>query len=154
MHLLSCWKPWKISHGNLLRTDSFPIILIQTACHVTKFQPFPTPWTLLTEYSGEKYLKISSDKASPRPLHCGLEGKYTSIKAIGERLQGPCYLSRNDHDRKIRSTKQRTDTGKYSFVNRTIKLWNSLPAEALVTFPCKPHIFRKRVRKLSISEAK
>jgi hypothetical protein len=63
-------------------------------------------------------------------------------------------LSRDDHDRKIRSRKQRTDIGKYSFVNRTIKLWNNLPAEALVTFPCKPHIFRKRVRKLNIIEAK
>jgi hypothetical protein len=40
---------------------------------------------------------------------------------------------------------KKTDIGKYSFVNRTIKLWNNLPAEALVTFPCKPHIFRKRV---------
>jgi hypothetical protein len=48
----------------------------------------------------------------------------------------------------------RTDIGKYSFVNRTVKLWNSLPAEALGTFPCKPHIFRKRVRKLNISEVK
>jgi hypothetical protein len=44
--------------------------------------------------------------------------------------------------------------GKYSFVNRTIKLWNNLPAEELGTFPCKPHIFRKRVRKLNISEVK
>jgi hypothetical protein len=75
-------------------------------------------------------------------------------KAIGERLQGPCYLSRDDHDRKIRSRKQRTHIGKYSFVNRTIKLWNNQPAEALGTFPCKPHIFRKRVRKLNISEVK
>jgi hypothetical protein len=46
------------------------------------------------------------------------------------------------------------DIGKYSFVNRTIKHWNNLPAEALVTFPCKPHIFRKRVRELNISEVK
>jgi hypothetical protein len=55
-------------------------------------------------------------------------------KAIGERLQEPCYLSRDDHDRKIRSRKQRTDIGKHYFVNRTIRLWNNLPAEALVTF--------------------
>jgi hypothetical protein len=31
---------------------------------------------------------------------------------------------------------------------------NNVPAEALVTFPFKPYIFRKRVRKLNISEAK
>jgi len=43
-------------------------------------------------------------------------------KSIGDRLKGPCYLSRDDHDGKIRARKQRTDIGKYSFVNRTIKL--------------------------------
>jgi len=36
---------------------------------------------------------------------------------------------------------------KYSFVNRTIKNWNQLHAEALGTFTCKPQIFRKRARK-------
>jgi hypothetical protein len=40
------------------------------------------------------------------------------------------YLSRVDHDRKIRSRKQKVDIGKYSFVNRTILLWNQLPADA------------------------
>ena len=58
-------------------------------------------------------------------------------KAIGDTLQGPCYLSRDNHDRKIRARKQRIDVGKYSFVNRTIILWNQLPAEALTTFPCR-----------------
>jgi hypothetical protein len=72
---------------------------------------------------------------------CALFKAYTgerAWKAIGERLQGPCYLGRDDHDRKIRTRKQKTDIGKYSFVNTTIKLWNNLPAEAIVTFPCKP----------------
>jgi hypothetical protein len=35
-------------------------------------------------------------------------------KAIGDMLQRPCYLSRFDHDGKIKSRKQRTDIGKYS----------------------------------------
>jgi hypothetical protein len=30
-------------------------------------------------------------------------------KAIGDRLQSPCYLSRFDHDRIIRRRKQKTD---------------------------------------------
>jgi hypothetical protein len=47
-------------------------------------------------------------------------------KAVGDRLQTPCYLSRGDHVKKIRSRKQWTDIGKYSFVNRTIQLWNYL----------------------------
>ena len=46
------------------------------------------------------------------------------------------------------------DIGKYSFVNRTTYLWNQLPAEALATSPCKSLIFRKRVRKVIISEEK
>ena len=33
-------------------------------------------------------------------------------KAIGDRLQGPHYLSTVDHERKIRSRRQRTDIGK------------------------------------------
>jgi len=33
-------------------------------------------------------------------------------------------LSRVDHVWKVRDRKQRTDIGKYSFVNRTIKNWN------------------------------
>ena len=35
-------------------------------------------------------------------------------------------LSRVDHNCKIRARKQRTDVGKYSFVNRTITEWNQL----------------------------
>ena len=59
-------------------------------------------------------------------------------------------MSRVDHVRKIRDRKQRTDTGKYSFVNRTIKYWKQLPAEALGTFPCKSEVFSFGVRKAII----
>ena len=68
-------------------------------------------------------------------------------KAIRDRMRRPYYFSRGDHVRKVRDRKQRTDIGKYSFVNRTIKNWNQLPAEALGTFRCKPKICRNRVRK-------
>ena len=73
-------------------------------------------------------------------------------KAIGGTLQGPYYLSRDDHDRKIRARKQRTVIKKYSFVNRTIKLWNQLAAEVLATFPCRSYIFKKRCRTVITSE--
>jgi hypothetical protein len=33
--------------------------------------------------------------------------------------------------------------GKYSFANRTIQLWNQLPADALGALSCKPSGFRK-----------
>jgi hypothetical protein len=75
-------------------------------------------------------------------------------KAIRDMLRRPKYLSRADHVWKIRGRKQRTDIRKYSFVNRTIKNCNQLPAEVLGTFPCKPKIFRNRVRKAIINEVK
>jgi hypothetical protein len=61
---------------------------------------------------------------------CALYKAYTgerAWKAVGDRSQTPCYLSRSDHGKKIRSRKQRTNIGKYSFVDRTIQLWNQLP---------------------------
>jgi hypothetical protein len=54
--------------------------------------------------------------------------------------------------KKIRSRKQRTNIGKYSFVNRTIPLSNNLPANAFGTPAVKASNFRKRVRKI-INEA-
>jgi hypothetical protein len=86
---------------------------------------------------------------------CALFKAYTGERAwktIGDRLQRPCYLGRGDHDKKIRSRKQRTDIGKYSFVNRTTPLWNNLPANVFGTAAVKPSNFRKRVRKI-INEA-
>ena len=52
------------------------------------------------------------------------------------------------------SARKETDIGKHWFVNRTIKHWNQLPAEALGTFPSRSRVFRKRVRKVIISEVK
>jgi hypothetical protein len=51
-------------------------------------------------------------------------------------------------------SEQRTDIGKYFFVNRTIKIWNQLPAEVLGAFPGKPNTFRQRVRKAIINGVK
>jgi len=55
---------------------------------------------------------------------CALFKSYTggrAWKAMGDILLKPCYLSRGDHNRKIRTRKERTNVGKYSFVNRNIK---------------------------------
>jgi hypothetical protein len=82
---------------------------------------------------------------------CALFKAYTgerAWKAIGDRSERPCSLSRVDPNRKIRSKKQKTDIGKYSLVNRTIQVWNQLPADFLGTISCKPSNFRKRVRKV------
>jgi hypothetical protein len=59
---------------------------------------------------------------------CALFKAYTgerAWRAIGDRLQRPCYVKRVDHDRKIGSRKQKTDIGIYTFVNRIIQLWNN-----------------------------
>jgi len=85
---------------------------------------------------------------------CALFKAYTggrAWKAIGDRLLKPCYLSRDDHNRKIRTRKQRTDVGKYSFVNRAIRSWNQLPASLLASLPCKLKTFRKRVKNVVTS---
>jgi hypothetical protein len=68
-------------------------------------------------------------------------------KDIGDSFRRPCYLIRVENIWKIMNLKQRTDIGKYSFVNRTIKNWNQLPTEELGTFPCKHKTFKNRVRK-------
>jgi hypothetical protein len=61
-------------------------------------------------------------------------------------LLKPWYLSRDDHNWNIRTRKQRTDAGKYSFINQTIRSWNQLPAGLLASFPYKLNTFRKRVK--------
>ena len=82
---------------------------------------------------------------------CALFKAYTVgrvWKAIGNRLLKPFYLSRGVHNRKIRTRKQRTDVGKRSFENRTIRSWVQLPASLLASFPCKLNTFRKRFKNL------
>jgi hypothetical protein len=79
---------------------------------------------------------------------CTVFKAYTREQAwqsIWDRLKGPCYVSRGDHNRKIRARKQRTDIGKYSSVKRT---------NCGINFACKAHIFRKRVRKVILNDEK
>jgi hypothetical protein len=85
---------------------------------------------------------------------CALLKAYTggrAWKAIRDRLLKPSYLSKDDHNRKIRTTKQ-TDVAKYSFLNRTIRSWNQLPAGLQASFPCKINTFRKRVKNVVTSK--
>jgi hypothetical protein len=82
---------------------------------------------------------------------CALYKAYTderAWKAIGDRLQASSYLSRVDHYWKIRARKQRTDIGKYSFVNKNFTGWNKLPEGAIGNSQGKTHIFKTRVRKV------
>jgi hypothetical protein len=61
-------------------------------------------------------MKIFTREDWIRPQRIRITGNLVGIRTS--------YLSRGDHGEKIRSRKQRTDIGKYSFVNRTIQLWN------------------------------
>ena len=63
-------------------------------------------------------------------------------KVIHDKLRRTYYLSRADHVRKIKNSRQRPDIGKYSFVNMTIKNRDHLLADVLGTSPLNPKIFR------------
>jgi hypothetical protein len=127
----ACWDPYR--EGQIYASDRVQKKAAKFAYHMSESnwktlsqrRKIARICTLFKEYSGERAWKF-----------------------IGDRLQRPNYLSRIDHDWKIRNNWQRTDIGKYFFVNRTIRLWNRLPAEILGTLPCKPSAFRKRVRKV------
>jgi hypothetical protein len=80
---------------------------------------------------------------------CALFKTYTggrAWKATGDRLLKTCYLSRENHNQKIKNRKQRRDVGKYSFVNRTIKSWNHIPAGLLASFSSKINILEIALR--------
>jgi hypothetical protein len=57
---------------------------------------------------------------------CAMFKAYKGGKSKGIGSRPRSYLSRVDHNWKIRARKQRTDVGKFSFVNRTITDWNQL----------------------------
>jgi len=124
VHIIKCWGPYR--EGQISTLDRVQ----KKAAKFTHHTNSPN-WETLA--SRRKLLRI-----------CALFKAYSrerAWKAIGDRLQWPHYLSRVDHERKIRSRRQRTDLEKYSFVNRTIQHWNQLPAEVLRTLPCKPITF-------------
>jgi len=129
----ACWDPYREGHINAL--DRVQKKAARFAHHTSS-----PKWETLA--SRRKLSRICA-------LFKAYSGK-AAWKPIGDRLKRPHYLSRADHEMKIRSRRQRTDIGKYSFVNRTILHWNQLPAEVLGNLPCKPTTFKKRVRKVII----
>jgi len=129
----ACWDPYR--EGQISASD-------RVQKKATKFAHHKNSPNWETLASRRKLSRI-----------CALFKAYSGERAwkpIGCRLERPHYLSRVDHERKNRSRRQRTDIGKYSFVNRTIQHWNQLPAGVLGILPCKPVTFRKRVRKVII----
>jgi hypothetical protein len=129
----ACWDPYR--EGQIIALDRVQKKAAKFAHHTNS-----SNWG--TSASRRKLSRI-----------CALFKAYSeerAWKAIGDKLQRPHYLSRIDYERKIRIRRQRTDIGKYSFVNRNIQDWNQLPAEVLRTLPCKLKTLKKRVRKAII----
>ena len=114
----ACWDPYR--EGQIHALDRVQKKAVKFAYHMSE-----NNWETLS-----RSRKIS--------CMCAFFKAYSGErvwKAIGDRLQRPNSLSRINHDRKIRNRRQRTDIGTYSFVNRTIRFWNRLPAETLGTVP-------------------
>jgi len=133
----ACWDPCREGHINVLG----------------RVQKKAAQFTNHTKHSDWETLAQCKTIACLCTLFKAYSGEW-AWKAKRDRLRRPYHLSRVDHVLKIMDRKQRTDIVKYSFVNRTIKYWNQLAAEALGTFPCKPKNFRNRVRKAVINGVK
>jgi hypothetical protein len=50
-------------------------------------------------------------------------------KELSQKIEPASYRVRHDHRLKIQNKVTRTNVGKYSFLNRTVRDWNALPEE-------------------------
>ena len=50
---------------------------------------------------------------------------------IRHKIEGGSYKGRNDHAKKLQRKHGRTDVGRWSFLNRTIREWNELSEEVV-----------------------
>ena len=111
---VACWDPYR--EGQIRELDRVQRKAAKFAHHINN----PT-WETLA--SRRKTARVGALYKA----YCGER----AWKDGGNRLERRHCLNRADNNRKIRSRRQRTDRGKYSFVNRTIEDWNRLAAEVL-----------------------
>jgi len=103
VHGAACWDPYR--EGQMHALDRVQKKVAKFARHMNE-----SNWETLSQHR-----KISH--------MCAIFKAYSGEwlwKAVGDRLQRPNYLSKVNHERKIRNRRQRMDVGKYSCVNRTI----------------------------------
>ncbi|KAJ4449513.1 hypothetical protein ANN_00913 [Periplaneta americana] len=120
----ACWDPYRLEHIKTLEK-------IQKRALKCCRKNSPLKWDTLTD-------------RRTRIRLCALFKTYRGEPAwreIKNRLQPPNYSSRNDHSYKLRERRQRTGTGKFSFLNRTIRDWNALPADLLKALPTTKNVF-------------
>ncbi|KAJ4435238.1 hypothetical protein ANN_23816 [Periplaneta americana] len=125
----ACWDPYRLKHIETLEK-------IQKRALKCCRNNSPLKWDTLTD-------------RRTRIRLCAMFKTYRGEPAWSEiknRLQPPNYSSRNDHSYKLRERRQRTDTGKFSFLNRTIKDWNALPADLLKALPITKNVFKNRLK--------
>ena len=154
-HLLKRCIILSLRNEILILTPSVPVFfffqnhIILCACRRACFYIYIYIYKFSHHSKGPTWETLASRRKIARlcALYKAFGGE-RAWKAIGDRLERPHYLSRADHNHKIRNKRQKTDIGKYSFVNRTIEHWNQLPAEVLDPLPCNLTIFRKRIRKV------
>ncbi|KAJ4435402.1 hypothetical protein ANN_18017 [Periplaneta americana] len=128
----ACWDPYRLEHIKTLEK-------IQKRALKCCRKNSPLKWDTLTD-------------RRTRIRLCALFKTYRgepAWKEIKNRLQPPNYSSRNDHSYKLRERRQRTDTGKFSFLNRTIRDWNALPAGLLKALPTTKNEFKNRLKDLT-----
>ncbi|KAJ4426821.1 hypothetical protein ANN_26620 [Periplaneta americana] len=115
----ACWDPYRLEHIKTLEKIKKRAL---KCCR--KNSPFK--WDTLTDRRTR--IRLCALFKTYRGEHAWRETKKN-------RLQPPNYSSRNDHSYKLRERRQRTDTGKFSFLNRTIRDWNALPVDLLKALP-------------------
>ncbi|KAJ4435325.1 hypothetical protein ANN_17935 [Periplaneta americana] len=128
----ACWDPCRLEHIKTLEK-------IQKRALKCCRKNSPLKWDTLTD-------------RRTRIRLCALFKTYRGEpvwREIKNRLQPPNYSSRNDHSYKLRERRQRTDTGKFSFLNRTIRDWNALPADLLKALPTTKNAFKNRLKDLT-----
>jgi hypothetical protein len=104
-----CWDPYR--EGKIYVLERVGKEPVKFAYHTNELN-----WEVLT------YRRKISHICAVFIAYCGQRAG----KGIGDRLERHYYMSRVDYERKIRNRRGRTDIGKYSFVNKTIRLWNRL----------------------------
>ena len=135
-YLAACWEPYR--EGQIRELDRVQRKAAKFAHHTNN----PKWETLASRRKIARIGALHKENCEER-----------AWKDVGNRLERPHYLIRADRNRRVRSRRQRTDRGKYWFVNRTIEDCNQLPAEVLEHLPCSSTAFRKRLRDV-ISEVR
>lgn len=129
---VACWDPYRKAHRK----------------NLDRIQRKANKFTYRSNATKKSWEPLETRRTKARL--CALYKSYVgqpAWKEIQIRLEKPNYFGRSDHTHKIRARKQNSDLGKFSFCNRTIRDWNSLPAAVFKAFPLSVRSFRNKLEK-------